>query len=149
MGIRINFDIPRNFEPRSYSNLGGVCGVYFLFLPTRKITYPRRDSRLIYIGMSERASNSISARLSDHFEGRSGNVGLTSYRLSDGVKLTYLNFDTIKPFWKQRIEDLESYFILDFVKNFGVYPICNNKTGDPDFDLLKTTSLEIDWSYFD
>ena len=48
-----------------------------------------------------------------------------------------------------RVEDLESYFILDFVKNYGVYPICNNKTG---FEILKSDldlSIDINWTYFE
>ena len=42
---------------------------------------------------------------------------------------THLNFEMLRRLWKQSIEDLESYFILDFVRLYGVYPICNNKTG--------------------
>lgn len=30
----------------------------------------------------------------------------------------------------------ESYFILNFVEHYGVYPICNNKTG---FEILNNT----------
>jgi len=55
----------------------------------------------------------------------------------------------LRNFWKHRIEDLESYFILDFVEKYGVYPICNNKTG---FDVLNKTietTLLIDWKYFE
>lgn len=55
----------------------------------------------------------------------------------------------LKKIWTLRIEDLESYFILDFVKNYGVYPICNNKTG---FEILKSEleiDLKIDWNYFE
>ena len=55
----------------------------------------------------------------------------------------------LKSFWQLRIEDLESYFILNFVENYGVYPICNNKTG---FEVLKNdleVDILIDWNYFD
>ena len=54
----------------------------------------------------------------------------------------------LKKIWTLRIEDLESYFILNFVDIFGVYPICNNKTG---FEILKSNlevCLKIDWNYF-
>ena len=47
-----------------------------------------------------------------------------------------------------RVEDLESYFILNFVKYFAVYPICNNKTGLEILNNILTTEFKIDWSYF-
>lgn len=149
MSLTINFDNPQDFEPRRFSSLNRVCGLYFIFLPQRKIAYPFKDSRLIYIGMSEKVTNSIASRLSDHYDGRSGNFGLKNYRSSDDLKFTYLNFEIVRPFWTQRVEDFESAFILNFVKKFGVYPICNNKTGFPDFSKNIDSSLEVDWSYFD
>ena len=147
--IKINFGDPLDFDPKHFPPYSSACGLYFIFLPKRGISYPFRDSRLIYIGMSEKISNSITSRLSDHFDGRSGNLGLTNYRKSDGLKFVCINFETLKPFWKQRIEDLESYFILDFLKTFGVYPVCNNKSGYPDFNKEKTTDFSINWNYFD
>jgi hypothetical protein len=54
----------------------------------------------------------------------------------------------LKAIWKLRIEDLESYFILDFLRVYGVYPICNNKSG---FEIKKhdiSVNLDIDWQYF-
>ena len=55
----------------------------------------------------------------------------------------------LKSFWEYRIEDLESYFILDFVEKYGVYPICNNKSG---FEILEKkikANFVIDWKYFE
>jgi len=65
------------------------------------------------------------------------------------LNFTYINFEMLKKIWTLRIEDLESYFILDFVKYYGVYPICNNKTG---FEILRNElefDLKIDWNYFE
>ena len=62
---------------------------------------------------------------------------------------TYINFEMLRDFWNHRVEDLESYFILDFVEKYGVYPICNNKSG---FEILNKTleaSFNIDWKYFE
>lgn len=117
-------------------------------LTQRSIAYPFGDSKLIYIGMSERTTNSILTRLGSHLDGTSGNLGISNFKKVDALRFTYLNFDVLRSFWSQRIEDLESYFLQDFVKSFGVYPICNNKTGFPDFDNLKNSSLTIDWHYF-
>lgn len=148
MQLKINFDAPIDFELKKISPLNKVCGLYFIFLPSRKISYPYKESRLIYIGMSEKITNSIAGRLQNHYEGRSGNFGLKNYRETDGLKFTYINFESVKNFWPKRIEDFESAFILDFVKHYGVYPICNNKTGFPDLSEELSKLLEIDWNYF-
>ena len=146
--IQINFDIPKKFEINNIKPLNGIVGLYFIFSSNILIQYPFKKSKLLYIGMSERKTNSIGSRLVGHFEGKSKNVGLINYRKIDPLLFTYINFEMLKPFWQLRIEDLESYFILNFVEHFGVYPICNNKTG---FEVLKNDlniNILIDWNYF-
>ena len=146
--LKIYFDEPKGFEPRNFASLGKICGLYFIFLTKRSINYPFKNSKLVYIGMSEKRTNSIASRLACHFDGTSKNIGLTNFKQVDDLRFVYLNFDTLKSFWSQRVEDLESFFIQDFVKEFGVYPICNNKTGFPDFDEKRNNPLSIDWEYF-
>jgi len=114
---KIFFDKFQEFELRNIAPLGGVCGLYFIFLKKMEIPYPFKKSRLIYIGMSEKKTNSIGKRLSGHYDGASGNEGLLNYRKVEGLYFTYLNFEILKKIWDYRIEDLESYFILDFLKN--------------------------------
>ena len=147
--IKINFDPLRGFVPENIKPLTGICGLYFIALPRTTIPYPFAESRLVYIGMSERRTNSIGKRLKGHYDGSSGNVGLQSYREREGLLFTHLNFEMLSRVWEHRIEDLESYFILDFLALYGVYPICNNKSG---FEIkshdLKVT-FEIEWSFFD
>lgn len=138
-----------NFDPEYFKPLIGICGLYFLFLKETEIPYPYSKSRLIYIGMSEKKTNSIGKRLSDHFGGTSGNEGISNYRKAEGLYFTYINFEMLKKVWLHRIEDLESYFILDFLDKYGVYPICNNKTG---FEILNNeikVGFEINWFYFE
>lgn len=147
--IQINFDLPRQFELSNIKPLNGLVGLYFIFTAYTFIQYPFKKSRLLYIGMSERKTNSIGSRLTGHFEGKSKNVGLVNYRKIEPLFFTYINFKMLKTFWQLRIEDLESYFILNFVEHFGVYPICNNKSG---FEVLKSdleVDILIDWNYFD
>lgn len=146
---KINFDQYQKFEIGNIKPLIGVCGLYFIFLKKTEITYPFKKSRLIYIGMSEKRTNSIGKRLLGHYDGSSENEGLVNYRKVEGLYFTYINFEMLKNIWKYSIEDLESYFILDFVKNYGVYPICNNKSGFEikNYDLVVT--FEIDWKYFE
>ncbi|MHB1346239.1 MAG: hypothetical protein ACYCXK_02000 [Candidatus Humimicrobiaceae bacterium] len=147
--FKIYFDEYQEFNLKNIRPLTGVCGLYFIFLNKTEIPYPFKKSRIIYIGMSEKKTNSIGKRLSDHYNGISKNEGLSNYRKKEDLYFTYINFEMLKKIWKYRIEDLESYFILDFVSNYGVYPICNNKTGFEikKFDVL--INLEIDWKYFE
>ena len=147
--IKIFFAEPKEFIQQNIESLTGITGLYFIFLKTSKIKYPFKNSRLIYIGMSEKRTNSIGNRLTNHYNGKSGNVGLANYRKAEKLFFTHINFEMIKEIWKPSIEDLESYFILDFVENYGVYPICNNKTG---FEILNRDleiKLDIDWHYFE
>jgi hypothetical protein len=127
----------------------GICGLYFILLKSTNIPYPFRKSKLIYIGMSEKKTNSIGKRLSGHYNGTSGNEGLFNYRKIEVLYFTYLNFDMLKNIWEYRIEDLESYFILDFVDKYGVYPICNNKSGHEILDKKLKANFIIDWTYFE
>lgn len=146
--FKINFDTPKLFKIRNIKPLMGVCGLYFIFLEQLKIPYPFGKSRLIYIGMSEKKTNSIGKRLTGHYDGSSGNEGLINYRRKEALYFTHLNFQVLKKIWEHRIEDLESYFILDFVDKYGIYPICNNKSG---FEVKKidlTIKLDINWDYF-
>lgn len=146
--VTIYFDNPMLFEAKNIKPLNGIIGLYFIFSSSIQIQYPFDQSKLLYIGMSEKKTNSIGRRLIEHFEGKSKNVGLVNYRKVEPLWFTYINIEMLRNIWDFRVEDLESYFILNFVEHYGVYPICNNKTG---FEILNnnlTTNFKIDWSYF-
>lgn len=147
--IRINFNSMRVFSAANFKTLIGIRGLYFIALPMTFITYPFGGSRLIYIGMSEKSTNSIGKRLQGHFDGSSGNEGLRNYRKREGLLFTYLDFEMLARVWKHRIEDLESFFIIDFVKRYGVYPICNNRSGLEITQLDLEVVFDIDWSFFE
>ncbi len=147
--IDIYFDKGQPFEYKSIKHLIGLAGLYLIYNTEIQIQYPFRKSKLIYIGMSERKTNSIGKRLQGHQEGISGNEGILSYQKVNSLLFTHINFEMLKNRWTLNIESLESFFILDFVKTHGVYPICNNKSG---YNIL-TEALEIDfkihWEHFD
>lgn len=147
--ITIYFDSPMIFNPSNISPLNGIVGLYFIFTKTLDIQYPFKKSKLIYIGMSERKTNSIGKRLAGHYDGSSKNIGLTNFRSVEQLRFTYINYEVLKSFWEYRIEDLESYFILDFVKHYGVYPICNNKSGFEVLNKTISTNFLIDWENFE
>lgn len=147
--LKIFFDEPIAFEMQNIKALKGLTGLYFIFCKGTRIQYPFNKSRLLYIGMSEKKTNSMSSRLDGHFSGKSKNLGLVNYRKTEQLFFTYINFEMLRNFWNYRIEDLESYFILDFVEKYGVYPICNNKSGYDILDMEVKANLEIDWQNFE
>jgi hypothetical protein len=78
----------------------------------------------------------------------SGNLGVYNYAKIYSLSFTYVNFELVKPFWKNSIEDLENHFINDFLKQFGNYPICNNKSSFEETRIPVDIQLEIDWDFF-
>ena len=147
--LKIFFDKGKTFEIQNIKPLIGLTGLYFIYAEKLKIQYPFKQTRLLYIGMSEKKTNSIGSRLSGHFDGKSKNIGLVNYRNVEKLLFTYINFEMLREFWSHKVENLESYFILDFVSKYGVYPICNNKSG---YDILTMdidSQLRIDWKNFE
>ena len=147
--IKIFFEQGHKFKLVNIRPLVGIVGLYFIYNVKLEIQYPFYKSRLIYIGMSEKKTNSIGKRLQGHLEGTSGNGGITNYRKENEVHFTYINFEMLKNMWSLSIESLESYFILSFVEHYGVYPICNNKSGYDIQDANLARNLIIDWKYFE
>lgn len=147
--LKIFFDIPKTFEIQNIKPLTGLTGLYFIFNIKTRIQYPFKQSRLLYIGMSEKKTNSIGSRLTEHLEGKSKNWGLINYSKAEQLYFTYINFEMLRKFWSNRIEDLESFFILDFVAKYGVYPICNNKSGYEILGKKLKSNFIIDWLYFE
>ena len=147
--LKIFLNRPMKFEMQNIKPLSGLTGLYFIFTKNLNIQYPFKRSRLLYIGMSEKKTNSIGNRLSGHFDGKSKNLGLLNYRKVEQLLFTYINFEMLRKFWNYKIEDLESYFILDFVEKYGVYPICNNKSGYEILNKQLKANFIMDWQYFE
>lgn len=146
--LKIHFEPPSPFESGGIKLMSGVVGLYFIFAQDLVIPYPFKSSRLLYIGMSERKSTSIGTRLTNHFDGGSRNYGLKNYRKTRPLYYTIINFEMLRKFWGLRVEDLESYFIVDLTEKFGVSPICNNKMGSEVLPHRHQVNFNIDWDYF-
>ena len=144
---RVTFSRAYKLTDAAINPLKGYIGLYLIYLDNLAIPYPFRESRLIYIGKSDSKQYSIGRRLKDHMSG-AGNPGVYNYTQKYQLSFTYVNFELVKPFWKNSIEDLENYFINDFLKKFGNYPICNNKSSFEEITLPAEIHLEIDWSFF-
>ena len=94
--ITIYFDSPKPFVANNIKRLNGIVGLYFIFTSSIEIQYPFDKSKLLYIGMSERRTNSIGSRLIGHFEGKSKNIGLVNYRKKEPLWFTYVNFEMLR-----------------------------------------------------
>ncbi|MCH9852544.1 MAG: hypothetical protein K0U45_03485 [Alphaproteobacteria bacterium] len=147
--IQLFFEDGKEFSLKNIKPLVGITGLYLIYNSDIKIRYPFKSSRLIYIGMSEKRTSSIGKRLQGHLEGTSGNEGIVSYNKVDNLLFTYINFEMLKNIWTLSIENLESFFILDFVKHYGVYPICNNKSGYDLLSIEKNLDITINWESFE
>ncbi|MCR9135727.1 MAG: GIY-YIG nuclease family protein [Alphaproteobacteria bacterium] len=113
-----------------------------------EINYPFQTSRLIYIGMSESKQNSLSMRLRGHLTGQSGNFGISNYAKNYKVKFTYYSAEVLKTYGNDNVFDLESFFLTDFLKHHGSYPICNGQAGHQLSDVSKALSASVDWGFF-
>ncbi|MDD3014705.1 MAG: hypothetical protein PHC34_13475 [Candidatus Gastranaerophilales bacterium] len=147
--IQLFFDEGQPFEYANIKHLMGLAGLYLIYNTQIEIQYPFRKSKLIYIGMSERKTNSIGKRLQGHLEGSSGNEGIINYKKVNQLNFTYINFEMLRTKWPLNIESLESFFILNFVKHYGVYPICNNKSGYNIMDQDVGIDIQINWENFE
>ena len=94
--VTIYFDSPKSFEPTNIKPLNGIVGLYFIFSQSIEVQYPFDKSKLLYIGMSERKTNSIGSRLIGHYDGKSKNIGLSNYRKVEPLLFTYINFDNLR-----------------------------------------------------
>ena len=68
-----------NFDDQSIKLMQGIVGIDFIYLEKLEIPYPFKQSRLIYIGLSEFTQNSIGRRLYGHLTGQSGNLSIRNY----------------------------------------------------------------------
>jgi hypothetical protein len=65
-----------------------VIGLYFNAIDFLANTIPIQKTKLIYIGMSEKRTNSISTRLLGHYDGKSGNMAYIT--IGDAIIGIYL-----------------------------------------------------------
>lgn len=147
--IRISFSEDKPFSERAIRFTLGVTGLYFIFLKSLKIPYPFGASRLIYIGMSESAQNSIGKRLRSHLTGQSGNRAIRNYASCHEVLFTHYPFDLLKNVGTTKLSVIESMFLEDFLGVHGAFPICNNQSGVQIVSLPQVAeNLNVDWNFF-
>ena len=127
----------------------GVAGIYFIYVTENKIAYPFLNSKLIYIGMSESKQNSIFKRLGGHLSGQSGNMGIRNYAKAQKVMFTYYSAEVLSNYGNENLFDIENFFLSDFLKHYGCFPICNGQSGHKPSEKSSPITASVDWSFFD
>jgi hypothetical protein len=147
--ITISFPEDYNFNDRSIKLLQGTIGIYFIYLVDLWIPYPFGQSRLIYIGLSESKQNSIGRRLLAHLTGQSGNHGIKNYADHYKAKFTYHSYQLLRDLGAVDLFEIESFFLGDFLRAKGSFPICNNQSGVIVIEsLIKQGEVSVDWEHF-
>src|SRR5262249_54855749 len=90
---------------------------------------PFVESGLIYIGMSESRYNSIGRRLRSHLTGQSGNRAIQNYATRYRARFTYHSFELLRNLGTTNLYEIESFFLNDFLRVHGAFPICNGQSG--------------------
>lgn len=128
----------------------GTIGIYFIYLNDFAIPYPFRESRLIYIGMSESKQNSIGKRLRGHLTGQSGNEGIKNYATRYSVNFTYHSLEVLRTLGTKNLFEIESFFLSDFMRHCGSFPICNGQAGiEMENPFFKLDETSVKWSFFE
>ena len=145
----ITFSEPYNLDDKSIKLIYGAVGVYFIYLETLRIPYPFEPSRLIYIGLSESKQNSIGRRINAHRTGQSGNYGVRNYALKHNVKFTFHSTEVLRYLGGHDLYEIENFFLSDFLRTKGAYPICNGQSGiTPRSPAIVATNIEVKWENF-
>lgn len=144
----ITFPKDYGLEERSIKLVQGMVGLYFIYLKSLQIPYPFTRSRLIYIGMSESAHNSIGRRLRAHLTGQSGNYGIMNYAARYKAQFTYHSFQLLRNLGAPDLYEVESFFLSDFLRIHGAFPICNNQSGLTVIQPKIKGEITVDWKHF-
>jgi hypothetical protein len=103
---------------------------------------------LIYIGLSESAHNSIGRRLRAHLTGQSGNYGIMNYAARYEARFTYHSFQLLRNLGATNLYEIESFFLSDFLRVHGAFPVCNNQSGLTVIQPMIRQEITVDWKHF-
>lgn len=150
MNARLTFVERREFNESAISLIRReMIGLYFISLREVSIPYPFSSSKLIYIGMSESSQHTIARRLRGHLSGQSGNIGISNYSRRTGVWFTHLSLEVLSVLGSRDIREWETFFLTDFVRVHGCYPICNGQAGaEYPESKLPTAPISVAWDTF-
>lgn len=144
----ITFPQDYSLDEASIKLVRGAVGLYFIRLTNLRIAYPFLESGLIYIGMSESRHNSIGRRLRAHLTGQSGNYAIRNYAQSYTARFTYHSFELLQNLGATSLYEIESFFLGDFLRVHGAFPICNNQSGWTIIEPKITEQVKVAWDHF-
>lgn len=144
----ITFPQDYSLDEQSIKLVQGTVGLYFIRLTTLKIHYPFNESGLIYIGMSESRHNSIGRRLRGHLTGQSGNSAIRNYAQRYCARFTYHSFELLRKLGATSLYEIESFFLSDFLRVHGAFPICNNQSGWTIVEPKIAGQITVAWEQF-
>ncbi|WP_428305457.1 hypothetical protein [Lacipirellula sp.] len=99
--------------------------------------------------MSESSQHTISKRLRGHLSGQSKNVGISNYARRTSVWFTYLSLEVLSVMGSRNVREWETFFLSDFARLHGSYPICNGQAGmEYPESLLPTAAISVAWETF-
>ena len=112
------------------------------------IPYPFSGSRYDLHWHEQIPQNSIGRRLRAHLTGQSKNYGIMNYAARYRARFTYHSFQLLRNLGATNLYEIESFFLSDFLRVHGAFPICNNQSG-----LIVTQSkirgdITVDWQHF-
>jgi hypothetical protein len=98
--------------------------------------------------MSESAHNSIGRRLRAHLTGQSGNYGIMNYAARYDVRFNYHSFQLLRNLGATDLYEIESFFLSDFLRVHGAFPVCNNQSGVTIIGSMIKKDVAVDWKHF-
>jgi hypothetical protein len=147
--ITVTFHDEYDLNAASIRLAKGAVGIYFIYLKEVRIPYPFQSSRLIYIGMSESKQNSVGNRLHAHRTGQSGNLAIQNYAERYATKFTYQSLQALIGLGTANIHELETFFLNDFLRTHGAFPLCNNQSGmEIEVKVLLPERIGVAWGHF-
>lgn len=144
----ITFPQDYSLDEQPIKLVQGTVGLYFIYLEDLRIPYPFCVSRLIYIGMSESRQNSIGRRLRAHLTGQSGNYGIKNYAARHKTRFTFHSFQLLQNLGTTNLYEIESFFLSDFLRVHGAFPISNNQSGVTIIQPMIAGDVTVDWEHF-
>jgi hypothetical protein len=81
--------------------------------------------------------------------GQSGNLGIKNYANRYPTQFTFHSLDLLRVLGTDSLFEIEHFFLADFLKNFGAFPICNGQSGvEVKAPSLDTNRSRILWDFF-
>ena len=120
---------------------------FFLKVPTAT----GQDSPLrlgMTLGAPIRSRTNIGRIPRLHLTGQSGNYGIMNYAARYQARFTYHSFQLLRNLGAADLYEIESFFLSDFLRVHGAFPVCNNQSGVIVIQPTIRSDILVDWKHF-